>query len=254
MADPSISWHYERDGASVGPVTEKQLRRLLTSGALGPETMVWSEETYHWVPVSDVETFAEITAPAPEEAPPPLPPLEGEMEAPLFLYIPQYRLVLLSIASFGLYDWYWIYRNWRFLQQRYGLEIQPFWRGIFGIFHLYPLLLAVRDDAPSRALATPTFPAGWLAIAWILTGVFGYLCDKAGSFMVSLMGTSVSALGVLALVPVQGHINRVHRALRPVPAFYRWSSGHVVCLGIGLLLWFQFLRELGEAIFYYMFY
>ncbi|MBI5777965.1 MAG: hypothetical protein HZA49_00725 [Planctomycetes bacterium] len=53
---------------------------------------------------------------------------------PLFLYIPISRLILLSILSFSLYEFYWIYKNWRYIKEREGLEIKPFWRGFFGIF------------------------------------------------------------------------------------------------------------------------
>jgi hypothetical protein len=35
---------------------------------------------------------------------------------PLFLYIPVIRLILMSIISFSTYEFYWIYRNWRYLK------------------------------------------------------------------------------------------------------------------------------------------
>ena len=36
----------------------------------------------------------------------------------LFLHIPIARLILLSIASAGLYELYWIYKNWWYIKQR----------------------------------------------------------------------------------------------------------------------------------------
>jgi hypothetical protein len=57
-----------------------------------------------------------------------------ESSTPLFLNISILRLVLLSIASCGLYEAYWIYKNWRYIKERDGLEIRPFWRVFFAYF------------------------------------------------------------------------------------------------------------------------
>ncbi len=45
-----------------------------------------------------------------------------------FLYIPVRRLVLLSMLTFGVYSYYWQYRNWAYVKEREGLSISPFWR------------------------------------------------------------------------------------------------------------------------------
>ena len=61
---------------------------------------------------------------------------------PLFLHIPVPRLILLSIASCGLYEAYWIYKNWRYIKERDGLNIRPFWRGVFA-GHIVCLVLGL---------------------------------------------------------------------------------------------------------------
>lgn len=86
---------------------------------------------------------------------------------PLFLHISVARLVLLSIASVGLYEAYWIYKNWKNIKDREGLDITPFWRGIFGIFYCHSLLKRIKGDRYASALIEPSFSVQ-LATGWVL--------------------------------------------------------------------------------------
>ena len=45
--------------------------------------------------------------------------LAGSQE-PLFLYISVTRLILMSVASVGFYEAYWIYKNWKYINEREG--------------------------------------------------------------------------------------------------------------------------------------
>ena len=53
---------------------------------------------------------------------------------PLFLHVPVSRVIAMSIVSMGLYNAYWIYKNYRYVKERERSRIWPFWRGIFGFF------------------------------------------------------------------------------------------------------------------------
>jgi hypothetical protein len=42
-------WHYSIDGISKhGPITEEELRHLLSSRRLLPDTLVWTQELPYW--------------------------------------------------------------------------------------------------------------------------------------------------------------------------------------------------------------
>lgn len=43
-AAAGMRWHYERAGSRVGPVDETEMHRLLTSGTISRDTLVWSPE------------------------------------------------------------------------------------------------------------------------------------------------------------------------------------------------------------------
>ncbi len=66
---------------------------------------------------------------------------------------PVWHLVLLSIATFSLYNIYWVYRTWRQLRDQGSGNISPEWRllGLFvpilGIILLYDFFKHVRNFA-----------------------------------------------------------------------------------------------------------
>jgi hypothetical protein len=115
------------------------------------------------------------------------------------------KLVLVSFFTLGVYEAYWIYRNWQHIRDREGLRISPFWRAFVPFFYCYPIFRRVRDftsDAADRAL-----PAGPLALGWIVTSPLAWLPDPYGwlCFVAS----------ILCLVPVQHAANRINRGEQP---------------------------------------
>jgi hypothetical protein len=52
------SWYYLLEDETQGPVTAAQLRRLLQSGELGPDTLVWSQGMKDWVPARSFQAGA----------------------------------------------------------------------------------------------------------------------------------------------------------------------------------------------------
>ena len=166
-----------------------------------------------------------------------------ESRTPLFLYIPVSRLILLSIASFSLYEAYWIYKNWRYIKERDGLNIRPFWRGFFGIFFCHSLLRRIHEDKDARSVEPPTFSAGGLATGWVVLLILANIVGRAPSIAASIISAFIPSF--LCLVPVQNYINAVEDKRNPRQRFYAWSSGHVVCLVFGIIVWALLLTGLG---------
>lgn len=155
--------------------------------------------------------------------------------APLFLYIPVARLIILSIATFSLYEVYWIYRNWRYIKERDSLKIQPFWRGFFGIFFCHSLLRRIHEDKEARAILEPSFSPQGLATGWVVLIIISNLISRAPGVAASMIAAFIPSF--LCLVPVQNYINSVTEQRNPGIPFYRWSSGHIVCLVFGVVVW-----------------
>lgn len=181
-----------------------------------------------------------------ENQPPSVPSPQSkpsEQTAPLFLHISLTRLIVMSIVSFGVYESYWIYKNWRYIKERDNLEIMPFWRGVFGLFHCHSLLLRIHEDKAARAFQKPIFSASGLATGWVLLTLIAHAFARLPSFAAIIIPAFIPSF--LCLVPVQNYVNSVTEKQNPGQNMYGWSSGHIVCLVIGFIFWALVLFELG---------
>ena len=131
--------HLAKDGQQSGPFAESEVQEMLRAGSISPTDLGWHEGMTAWAKLSDVLKLPPPNMPAgaalslvsPVRA---APSFGGAM----FLYIPIGRFVFLSLISLGLFEAYWIYRNWRYLKERDGLNIWSFWRGYVVILHAFP--------------------------------------------------------------------------------------------------------------------
>lgn len=169
------------------------------------------------------------------EAPKDDPPIK--IEGPVFRYIPVARFVALSILTVGIYEAYWIYRNWLYLKDRDILRIKPGWRGFFGIFFIKSLLTAIKNDKIANSHAPANFSPGGLAAGWIICVLLSNFTSRVGIPAIAILGSVVSILSFLFLLPVQEYINRVNEALPLPPGYFQWSRGEKVLLVIGIVLW-----------------
>ena len=54
------------------------------------------------------------------------------------------KFIILFVMSLGLYAIWWMYKSWKFFQEREQPDMIPAARAIFGIFWLYPLFERIR--------------------------------------------------------------------------------------------------------------
>ena len=60
-----MKWHYSHDGTQQGPVTEDEIKGMISAGSVKPSDLVWCDGMAGWEPVSSV---AELMPQAPAEA------------------------------------------------------------------------------------------------------------------------------------------------------------------------------------------
>lgn len=115
------------------------------------------------------------------------PPISGNSQYCPFYAVPGEKFVIMSVLSLGLYQIYWLYRNWMAVKYREGTRIRPLWRGYFGPLYLYPLARRVREGALAAGidvgwrpwvimlLYLPSIPFGYAESAIFLLGYAGVL-------------------------------------------------------------------------------
>ena len=221
-----------KEGKQTGPFEDSEVLRQVAAGAVGPNDLCWREGMANWEPISGV-----LGGVSPKPSAPPLlaPPGSAGEAPPLFLHISITRLVLMSIVSFSLFEAYWIYKNWRFVKERDNLSIRPFWRGFFGVFYCHSLLRRIHADTEARSLQTPLFSPGGLATGWVILIIVANIVSRLPSIEASIVAAFIPSF--LCLMPVQKYINAVTERRNPRQRQHEWSSGHVVCLVFGIIVW-----------------
>jgi GYF domain 2/Domain of unknown function (DUF4190) len=61
-------WYYGSSAGQHGPVDENELRAMIASGGVGPQTLVWRDGMRDWEPLQNVPEFG-LNQPAPYQAP-----------------------------------------------------------------------------------------------------------------------------------------------------------------------------------------
>jgi len=115
------------------------------------------------------------------------------------------KFVVMSVATFGIYNLYWAYQQWVHISARGRESISPFWRAFFSPIWSFSLFERIKVDASTRGIAVYWSP-GVLGFAYLIMGVLYRLPDPY--WLVSL-------LSFLPLVP----------AVRAVIAIHERSTG-----------------------------
>ena len=142
------------------------------------------------------------------------------------------KLAVLSIYTFGAYELYWFYKNWRLVKEREHSDIMPFWRAFFGFFFCYALFKRIAKSAEDANL--PSFSAGGLTAGWIIVTLLWRLPDAYWL---------LSSFAFLFFMPVQQTVNKLNA--RRVPGYDPNSRfkgwGLVAVIGLGILFAFAII-------------
>lgn len=81
---------------------------------------------------------------------------------------PLWQFALLCVVSFGLYELYWFYRQWKFIKEyERDEEIMPFWRGIFVLFFGYNLFNTILYSAQKKDY-DKSYDSGLVLVAFLV--------------------------------------------------------------------------------------
>ena len=74
----------------------------------------------------------------------------NENSQPMFFPVSRFKLLVMSLVTFGLYEIFWFYKNWQLFKAKTGSDISPFWRTVFRVFFIYELLHEIQEKARSH--------------------------------------------------------------------------------------------------------
>jgi hypothetical protein len=143
-------------------------------------------------------------------------------EQSMFFYISPRKLVLMSIASFGIYELFWFYKNWTYVDEHSNRVVTPM---VCAIFHplTYMGLMGEMSKAGAEAGAKGNIPAPFLAFLYFALLICGRFPGP-----LSLLG----ACAAFTLVPAQLYVNALNTA-SPTPINDRFTVFNWVTIVIG---------------------
>ncbi|MSR06840.1 MAG: hypothetical protein EXR93_07235 [Gemmatimonadetes bacterium] len=136
------------------------------------------------------------------------------------------KFVVMSLATFGVYNVYWMYQQWVFVRARTNEDLSPFWRTFFGpiyTFSLFRRISRAAEETGSGGLAHQLY-----ALAYIIS-----------LFTVRLPPPywMISMFAFVPLIPVQSAATRVNGVIAPgSPPNDRYTLPNVAMIAIGGLM------------------
>jgi len=71
------TWHYVKDSQKLGPIEAPELQKLISSGTLPLNVLIWQEGMANWIPANTIAEFTSTTPPIPSSGVPPIPSTTG---------------------------------------------------------------------------------------------------------------------------------------------------------------------------------
>jgi len=159
---------------------------------------------------------------------------------------PIWLVVLLSIATFGLYPYWWFYATWRELKLEVDdPRMRPVWHAlaialvpIYNYFRFDALMYLIRERALLASVPNSLHP-GWCVVVWIITSAY-----STASFRLFLRGAqtpiwvdiAVSAVEGALIAWGQSALNSTWRASTPGSARERVHPVEWAVIGVGAIL------------------
>lgn len=122
-------------------------------------------------------------------------------------YQPVKNFLLLYFGSLGVYQFFWTYRHWRYLQENRQPSISPGFRTLFAVFYSYSLFATFRKLAKEKGRK-----GYWPPLLLYLVYAGLALC---GLFFKDSIFSLLALLSFLPLLPVLRDMNAYYLAQYP---------------------------------------
>ncbi len=146
------------------------------------------------------------------------------------------QFIILSVATLGIYNIWWMYKAWKFFEQKDRLTIMPAARAIFSILFLHSLFERILKFAKSRGYEKSYSSTGLFVVFVVLS-----LCNRLPDLY-----SIIAVFSFLVFIQPIDAFNRgielsTQYALKIRSGF---STRQIVLIVCGLFLWFLILLGL----------
>jgi len=203
---------------------------------------------------SDKEFKTDLTLPAEEDLTQTVTLEIDEQKTPEFFPVSEGKLITLYILSFGLYGFYWFYKNWQLQKPKMEKKISPVLRATFSIFFTHSLFRRIDERAKDLKLdKKDTFNANNLATLFIGAVIVSNLLDRTSMNSGLLVGMTSSKviitsvilflLSTYPLVKVQATVNRINDDMLGY-LNHKYSVWNYLLIALGVVFWLMMIMGL----------
>ena len=149
-------------------------------------------------------------------------------------YIPEKKLIFVCLLSFGLYELYWFYRNWKAIRDHEQIRISPVWRSIFSVLFCYNFFKRIRKAATARGYSS-SYSAGALALLYIVLTML---------LKLPAPWDQLELLTFIPLVMINPAICYLNQSYDPAwVATHRFNKAEMVWIIVGMLFWLAMISD-----------
>lgn len=124
------------------------------------------------------------------------PPIEAET----FYVVSKKKMAILFISTLGLYQLYWIYRNWRLYKTATGQRMWPVARAIFPVFFIHSLFREVDHRRSQNSSGWPEWNHSSHATMLVIMLIVSHIVDRMAGRSIGSPVTDFISL--LFLIPI----------------------------------------------------
>ncbi len=148
------------------------------------------------------------------------------------------KLVVLYLATFGLYAWYCLYKHWKAYRATTGENVWPIARSFFQIFFMHALGRAIsrRLEAEGHGRWDYSSSATVYVVLVIASTALNFIVGNEAPALLSLLTILVSLACLMPLVTFQKMANQASGdSLGQGNAHFTWAN--VLWILLGAIIW-----------------
>ena len=151
------------------------------------------------------------------------------------------KFIILFITSFGLYGVWWMYKSWKFFNEREIYNLMPAMRALFSIFFAYPLFVKIQNLALKNGYRK-SYNSSLLFIGFVVCSFCAQLPSFVGILSIISFVFLIPPLKAFnfAVMNLKGHKGAVIK---------RYNVPQILIVCFGIIIWS--LGILSTLLYYY---
>ncbi|MDD4309845.1 MAG: GYF domain-containing protein [Candidatus Cloacimonetes bacterium] len=249
------SWLYSLNGKDLGPFSSKNIAEDVLSGKLELDSYVLNAKDNMWKKIQDVPeimqiihkpsshpVFSESNAQALRQFVSMDVPFEDT--EPIFYNYPAKKLLKMQILTLGMFEFYWFYKQWRYLSAHSHGRRPSVVIALFSyILFAYEILSQIEKHRELNSVMRPYWSARQLALLWyFLPAILLILPLRSMPVIYAVLsGILAVFLPSWLLYPVQRYINEVNEKLGRPESTPSFGFYFTLTVSFGLVAFYLFL-------------